>query len=245
MRKHIYNVAWKILANNYTLKKVNIILLIICSTILRNLLYFAMYYFLKSGSDIIDFVLSVIITVFLSIYSSFIDEILTKYQKYLIPVTKRIARIFIFRRFRLRKFKNLLIISIIAIICLCFFDVNSTWLIVSIIHFLICCFIIDKIEDWNNSTSYLGSLRTWFNIKLSKATIEQYDAFKLKKEAYYLDKTELIEPYVKNHITNETILEAMEEDEDEKVRNDERVKKMYGIKNIKMNVNKFNTNDYP
>ena len=170
-------VVKKIMSNSYTKKKANLILILLCSTVLRNLLYFITYYMIRAGNDILDFIISIVITIILTTKTNFLEAFVENYQHLLQPITNYFIDNYSTEKMKIWNRYFIWISGSISIIFLYIVKVTSMWFIQSIVHFIICCLILDKIEDWNKYSSWSGYLHSWFNQKLNKPIINQYHPF--------------------------------------------------------------------
>ena len=182
-----YTIFRKILNINYTRRQVNLLLLIVCSFFLRNFIDILIYGLLKSGYQSLDFTLSVIITVLLTSKATYIERVVKVFEEKLLRVTNYMIDNYSYQRYKTVRKIFIALSSTSVLIYLYFVEITSVWLMWSVAHFLICCFIIDKLEDWENHQGWPGLVRTFIRNQAHKSHLyinEKYGHRELFKTDY-------------------------------------------------------------
>ena len=162
-----------LIKSDYGKSKINILVIIICSAILRNIIDLFMYQLTRSGHETIDFFLSVIITVLLALNSLYIEKMVKMYEDYLLVFTGHLIDNYSEERYRFWRKICVTLVSSILLVYFFFVEVSSYWIMCGIIHFLICCYIIDKVEDWHCDKSWPGRIKKWLKHKNQKIVVKQ------------------------------------------------------------------------
>lgn len=142
-----------LLHNSYIHYYLNLYFIFLSSICLRYLTDSLVYYYLSTGNMILDFIFSVILTVFLTYQSSFFQTFLQSFDIYFLPFTSYLLTNYQ----KLEPYVQPLIFigTIFSIIVLYFVEITSKLLILYLMHFLSVFSILTILRSYNNPNSLI------------------------------------------------------------------------------------------
>ena len=136
-----------LLTSDFTKRKLNKLTLLCMTLIVRSIINLFLTSLTYSGIIYIDFVLEILISIFLVLKTNQILQLLKTYEKDILSVSSYFIDNYTPENFRTWKKYIVLFFSTYYIIYLLIYPIDSRILILYIVQFLICYFIVENIEN--------------------------------------------------------------------------------------------------
>lgn len=156
--------------NFYIQKKLNVFLLFLVSFILRNIIDLILYYYISTGLPTLDFITSVCITILITLNKSFFEMILYPLNPYFLKITSYLSTNYMY--FDIWREKFIFVTSIVLLFFFWLFDINSKFFIYNLSHFLVVCTILNILQNYNNSDSFVFFIRQLIEPYLTYSSIK-------------------------------------------------------------------------
>lgn len=199
IRSSITDILFAILINSkYTRQKLNLIAIFIISIVIRNIVDIVIYILISGSNTFINFAISIIITVSLSIIWEYAELCIFKFKDDIQKLTNYILDNYEYELYK--KWRKRFIITMCLLLCSYSYiiEITSALFRECIYRFLITYYIIDKIEDYYLKKGWIGKLREYFEKWRNKPSVKIYKNLKTIEQSYYSDNC-------KNSIHNSSI----------------------------------------
>jgi len=148
-----------LLRSKFALEKLNIIPISLVSIMIRTVFNFLLFSRLVTGIHWLDFMISMIVTIFMTLLSPFFYSAVKNYEEVFTRHTNNVVNNFLGPNGweYIDNIKNMIIFSlgILSLIVLQFVQINSRYLQEVIIHTLITGYVSDKILNFINNISLI------------------------------------------------------------------------------------------
>jgi len=139
------------------------ITVVVISTIIRIIVDFIIFNVIKTDNLYVDLVTSILVSTVLTIVGPTITDTLWTQKKYMLSITNYVIDNYTYERYKCIRKIIILTVCPMLIIYLYIYPRIRQLLSVSIIHFMILCYIGEKVEDYNTYTSWPGNLHRWYD----------------------------------------------------------------------------------
>ena len=174
-----------IVKSEYTRNKINLILIFIISVFGRNVFDLIISSILSTDNKILNFIISILITVLIVLVWPYFELIIFKYKKELQQFTNHILDTYSDELYRIWRERLIIGLSCFLILFLLIVEVTSLWLIISILKFLCTYFILKKIDQYVEGKGWPGKIKSWIDLSYHKPNIIIYKHNNTIDENYY------------------------------------------------------------
>lgn len=152
-----------IVNSKFTRRKLNLVLVFALSFFVRNIIDLLVYLVIRTGYPIVDFLMSVCVTISVILLSPYIEDSIGRYEVELQALTNKLVDNYTFEQYKKWRKRAVFSTCMFLLVFLYFVEVTSAWLMVSIVHFLITTYALEKIDDYRDNKGAMGKFKRWLH----------------------------------------------------------------------------------